>query len=84
MVEKITVILDKIKEYETGRSLAQLDIIEKLRYVKEKKKFIVLKNLEQSRQGGIILISNKVLSRMMNELKDELEAAFPGHIIEVI
>lgn len=84
MVEKITVILDKIKEYETGRSLAQLDIIEKLRYVKEKKKFIVLKNLEQSRQGGIILISNKVLSRMMNELKDELEAAFPGHIVEVI
>lgn len=84
MVEKITVILDKIKEYETGRSLAQLDIIEKLRYVKEKKKFIVIKNLEQSRQGGIILISNKVLSRMMNELKDELEAAFPGHIVEVI
>lgn len=84
MLEKITVILDKIKEYETGRSLAQLDIIEKLRYVKEKKKFIVLKNLEQSRQGGIILISNKVLSRMMNELKDEIEAAFPGHIVEVI
>ncbi len=84
MVEKITVILDKIKEYETGRSLAQLDIIEKLRYVKEKKKFIVLKNLEQSRQGGIILISNKVLSRMMNELKDEIEAAFPGHVVEVI
>ncbi|GBD92411.1 hypothetical protein BMS3Abin04_03146 [bacterium BMS3Abin04] len=84
MVKKITAILDKIKEKETGLSLAQLDIIEKLRYVKEKKKFIVLKNLEKSTQGGIILITNKALNRMMNELKEEMETAFPEHTVEVI
>ena len=83
MIEKISEILDNIKEEETGLTLAQLDIIEKLRYIKEKKKFIVVKNLEKSRQGGIILLSTKVLNRIMNQLKEQLETAFPGHTVEL-
>jgi metal-sulfur cluster biosynthetic enzyme len=84
MKEKIDEILEKVKLPESGLSLSQSGIIEKLRYVSSRKKLIVVKNPIHSSEGCCTLISNFMLNSVLKELRKELKDAFPGFSIEIV
>jgi hypothetical protein len=84
MQEKIDEIFNRIKVPESGLSLGDSNIIEKLRYIELKNKLVVVKYPMHSPEGCCTLISNAMLNSVLKNLRNELEIAFPSLTIEVI
>ena len=84
MQEKIDEIFRGIKVPESGLSLGESNIIEKLRFIESKNKLVVIKYPMHSPEGCCTLISNAMLNSVLKELREELERTFPRLTIEVI
>ncbi len=84
MQKKIDEVFERIKVPESGLSLAQSNIIEKLRFVESKNKLVVVKYPMHSPEGCCTLISNAILNSVLKDLREELEKAFPLLAIEVL
>ncbi len=82
MQQVIDDIFERIKIPESGLSLSQSNIIEKIRYVKSMNKLIVFKYPLHSK-ACCGLISDAITSRVINQLHDELKKAFPGFYIDI-
>jgi metal-sulfur cluster biosynthetic enzyme len=82
MKKTLQAVLDRVKDPETGLSVAQLGLVQKIRYVKENKKLLVL--LTFIRPGPVCcsLLSGMILSAVKKELQTELERAFPELTVE--
>ena len=62
MQKKIDEVFKRIKVPESGLSLGQSNIIEKLRFVESKNKLVVVKYPMHSPEGCCTLISNAMLN----------------------
>ena len=84
MQAKIDEIFNRVKVPESGLSLGESNIIEKLRFIESKNKLVVIKYPMHSPEGCCTLISNAMLNTVLMELREELESAFPRLTIEVL
>ena len=84
MKKTLQSILERVKDPETDLSVAQLGLVQKIRYVKESKKLLVF--LTFIRPGPVCcsLLSGMVLSAVKKSLRGELEHAFPEMTVEYI
>jgi len=84
MADKINEIFNNIVEKETGLTLAQLNLIEKLIYSKKNKKLVAIKNDIHSQHVCCTIVTNVVLNSVLKEFRERLEKAFPELEIEII
>ena len=84
MQEKIDEVFSRIKVPESGLSLSESNLIEKLRYIESEKKLIVIKYPMHSPEGCCTLLSNAMLGSVLKNLREELKKAFPQLTIEVL
>jgi len=77
MKQKIDRVLDKVKEPESGLSVGEIGLVQKLRYSASKRTLYVFRNQILPSKGCCTLISNMLLETTQKSLIEELEGAFP-------
>ena len=82
MKKTLQAALDRVKDPETGLSVAQLGLVQKIRYDKENKKLLVF--LTFIRPGPVCcsILSGMVLSTVKKNLQMELERVFHELTVE--
>ena len=85
MKVKIDKILDTVKEPETGLSMAQLGLVERVRYIEDKKKLLVFFcNLKPNHKYCCTVMQGLLISGVINALTDSFQKEFPDFAIEVV
>jgi len=85
MKAKIDRILDTVKEPETGLSMAQLGLVERVRYIEDKKKLLVFFcNLKPNHKFCCTVMQGLLISGVMNALTDSFQKEFPDFAIEIV
>lgn len=85
MKEKIDRVLDTVKEPETGASIAQLGLVQRVRYSENSKKLIVFfGNLKTNHKYCCTVLQGLLISGTINSLKDAFQKEFPDLAIEVV
>ncbi len=84
MADKINEIFNSVVEKETGLTLSQLNLIEKLTYSKKHKKLVAIKNDIHSQHACCTIVSNVVISGVLKEFRERLEEAFSDLEIEIV
>ena len=85
MKAKIDKILDTVKEPETGLSMAQLGLVQRIRYIEDKKKLLVFfSNLKPNHKYCCTVMQGLLISGVINALTDSFQKEFPDFAIEVV
>lgn len=84
MQRKIDDVFERVRIPESGVSISEANIIEKLRFIESKNKLVVVKYSMHSPEGCCTLISNAMLGSVLKELREELEKEFPGLAVEFV
>jgi metal-sulfur cluster biosynthetic enzyme len=85
MKEQIDAVLDRVKEPVTGFSIAQLGLVERLRYSESKKKLFVFLNAENPRTPKCCkIIQGLLLSDILKALTEEFNKEFPELSVEIV
>jgi metal-sulfur cluster biosynthetic enzyme len=84
MIRKIDAVLEKVKEPESGLSIAQLGLVERLRYSERYKKLYVFTRPIASPPGCCIIIAKLLQSTTGERLKSEFQKEFPDLSIEFV
>jgi metal-sulfur cluster biosynthetic enzyme len=84
MIRKIDSVLDRVKEPESNLSVAELGIIQKLRYNESKRALYIFANTYGSRKACCYLITKLIESDVMNRVKNELKKEFPELAIRFV
>jgi metal-sulfur cluster biosynthetic enzyme len=85
MKQKIDHVLDRVKEPETGLSIAQLGLVERIRYNQEKKKLTVFSNnLQHNHHYCCTVLQGLLISGTFNALTEAFEKEFPDLSVEVV
>jgi len=85
MKQKIDAVLDRVKEPVTGLPVAQLGLVERLRYSEEKKKLFVMLNAQNRRTPKCCkIIQGLLLSDILHALTQEFDKEFPELTIEIV
>jgi metal-sulfur cluster biosynthetic enzyme len=85
MKQKIDNVLDRVKEPETGLSMAQLGLVERIRYNQEKKKLIVFScNLQHNPHYCCTVLQGLLISGTLNSLTEAFQKEFPDLVVEVV
>ncbi len=85
MKQKIDAVLDRVKEPVTGLPVAQLGLVERLRYSEEKKKLFVMLNAQNRRTPKCCkIIQGLLLSDILHALTEEFNKEFPELSIEIV
>ena len=77
MIRKIDGVLDRVKEPGSNLSVAELGIIQKLRYNESKRALYIFPNTYRSRKACCNIITKLIESDVMNRVKSELKREFP-------
>ena len=84
MKQKIDAVLDRVKEPVTGLPVAQLGLVERLRYSESKKKLFVFLNAENRRTPKCCkIIQGLLLSDILKALTEEFAKELPELSIEM-
>lgn len=86
MAKTIESVLDRVKDPESGYSLAQLGIVERVRYNEEKKALYVFTDFlsHQPSCMACVGIASVVINGIRRNLEEELRAAFPELEVELV
>jgi metal-sulfur cluster biosynthetic enzyme len=85
MQQKIEDVLDRVKEAETGLSIAQLGLVERIRYNQEKKKLTVFSsNLQHNHHYCCTVLQGLLISSTWSALTEAFQKEFPELSVEVI
>lgn len=86
MAEKIEAVLDRVKDPESGYSLAELGIVERVRYNEEKKELYVFTDFLSHQPSCIacVGIASVVISGLRRRLVEELNAEFPEIDVQLV
>ena len=84
MIRKIDSVLDRVQDAESQLSIAELGLIQKLRYSDAKKKLLVYTNPLGSTHGCCSLIGAAHFSATVDRLTAELEQEFPDLKVEFV
>ena len=85
MKQKIDHVLDRVKEPETGLSIAQLGLVERIRYHQEKNKLTAFScNLQHNPHYCCTVIQGLLISSTLNSLTEAFQKEFPNLVIEIV
>ena len=84
MIEKIDAVLERVREPESGLSIAQLGLVERLRYSERRKKLYVFTRPIGSPPGCCIIIAKLLQTTTGEGLKREFQKEFPDLSIEFV
>jgi len=85
MIQKIDDILERVKEPESGLSIAELGLVERLRYSEKRSKLSIFTNpLETNRHYCCTIIQGLLISSTLKALSEEFQKEFPDLSIEFV
>jgi Iron-sulfur cluster assembly protein len=85
MKQKIDAVLDRVKDPETGLSVAQMGLVERLRYSESNKKLLViLRAVNRRVPKCCAIIQGLLLSSVLNDITEEFQKEFPELAIEIV
>ncbi|MCX5835214.1 MAG: hypothetical protein NTV99_12050 [Deltaproteobacteria bacterium] len=86
MIKKIDTILERVKDPESDLPVAQLGLIQRVRYNEEKKKMYIFTNLNEHvpKCGTCRFIAAAVVARITKDLVAAFKAEFPDLSVEFI
>jgi hypothetical protein len=85
MTRKIDAVLARVKEPESGLSIAQLGLVEKLRYNPTRKKlYIFTSPIRNNRKQCCTILQGLLISGTLNALTEEFRKEFPDLAVEVV
>ena len=85
MKQKIDSVLERVKEPESGQSIAQLGLVDKLRYSPSRKKlYIFTSTIRQNRKQCCTVLQGLLISSTLNSLTAEFQKEFPDLAIEIV
>ena len=84
MIDTIDTVLDTVKDPESGLSVAQIDLIEKVRYVESSQKLYIVKRSMRPAKQCCKITANLLLSSTLKDLQTAFEKAFPQLTIEIV
>ena len=84
MKQKIDTVLERIKEPESGLSIARIGLVQKFRYVPARSILYVFRNPIGPAKGCCTIVSNLLLETTQNRLVTALKAAFPELSIQIV
>jgi len=85
MKQKIDHVLERVKEPESGLSIAQLGLVAKLRYnPKRKKLYIFTSTIRHNRKQCCTVLQGLLLSGTLNSLTREFKKEFPDLDVELV
>ena len=85
MKQKIDKVLDRVKEPESGLSIAQIGLVKKLRYNPTRKKmYIFTSTIRHNRKQCCTVLQGLLISSTLNSLTEEFKKEFPDLAVEVV
>lgn len=84
MIEKIDNVLDRVIEKESNLSLAQLGLVERVRYSEKRNKLYVFTKAIHSTHGCCTLLSLVQQSDTLQDLEEQFKKEFPEHWVQII
>jgi len=84
MIEKIDNVLDRVIEKESNLSLAQLGLVERVRYSEKQNKLYVFTKAIHSTHGCCTLLSLVQQSDTLQDLEEQFKNEFPEHWVQIV
>ena len=85
MAKKIDAVLERVKEPESNLSIAQLGLVDRVRYNQEHHKlYIVTTPLKSNRHYCCTIIQGLLISSTLESLTEEFQKEFPDLSIELV
>ena len=86
MIQKIDAILERVKDPESDLPVAQLGLVQRVRYNEEKKKIYIFTNLNEHvpKCNTCRFIAAAVVARITKDLGEAFKAEFPDLSVEFV
>jgi len=84
MKRRIDGVLERVKEPESGLSIAELGLVERLRYSEKHRKLVVFTNPINSPPGCCVIMAKLLQDTTGKRLTEEFKKEFPDLSIEFI
>lgn len=82
MKNKIDAVLDRVKDPESDLSVAQMGLVEKLRYIDKHRKLVVFTKQPKAPHACCTIIAKLLQTTIAEQLTYEFEKEFPELTIE--
>jgi len=84
MIQKIDNVLDRVIEKESNLSVAQLGLVERVRYSEKQNKLYVFTKAIHSTHGCCTLLSLVQQSDTLQDLEGHFRKEFPEHWVQIV
>ena len=84
MINKIEAVLDRVREPESNLSIAQLGLVKKLRYVKNKRTLYIFTRDPSAPKACCTIIAKLLQTSLSEKLIQEFQIEFPDLTIEFV
>jgi metal-sulfur cluster biosynthetic enzyme len=84
MKRRIDGVLERVKEPESGLSIAELGLVERLRYSEKYRKLVVFTNPIKSPPGCCVIMAKLLQDATGKRLTEEFKKEFPNLSIEFV
>jgi len=84
MIQKIDNVLDRVIEKESNLSVAQLGLVERVRYSEKQNKLYVFAKAIHSTHGCCTLLSLVQQSDTLQDLEEHFRTEFPEHWVQIV
>lgn len=86
MAKTIEAVLDRVKDPESGYSLAKLGIVERVRYNEEKKELYIFTDFLSHQPSCIacVGIASVIIAGLRKRLVEEMSAEFPDLDVQLV
>ncbi len=84
MIQKIDNVLDRVIEKESNLSVAQLGLVERVRYSEKQNKLYVFTKAIHSTHGCCTLLSLVQQSDTLQDLEEHFRKEFPEHWVQIV
>jgi metal-sulfur cluster biosynthetic enzyme len=84
MIQKIDNVLDRVVEKESNLSIAQLGLVERVRYSEKQNKLYVVTKAIHNTHGCCTLLSLVQQSDTLDSLEREFKKEFPEHWVQIV
>lgn len=84
MIQKIDNVLDRVIEKESNLSLAQLGLVERVRYSEKRNKLYVFTKAIHSTHGCCTLLALVQQTDTLQDLEEQFKKEFPEHWVQIV
>lgn len=84
MIQKVDNVLDRIIEKESNLSVAQLGLVERVRYSEKRNKLYVFTKAIHSTHGCCTLLALVQQSDTLQDLEEQFKKEFPEHWVQIV